>query len=149
MTSQIVVTLFSLPSTTTIHYNRNCFFLLEFLGILTIRQQHQQPSAFGRSDLYFVCLMRALTHTLRPDPAEVSDCRWVSLQDVLGDTTHTGITRRVAQLVDITSKERGLLFSQERLQSIFKKTWYSLYHLELPEMKESDYTSHFVEDKQR
>ena len=31
------------------------FFISEFLSVLAFRQQHHQPGAFGRSDIFIVC----------------------------------------------------------------------------------------------
>ncbi|XP_006820125.1 uncharacterized protein LOC102804215 [Saccoglossus kowalevskii] len=51
----------------------------EFVSLLCFRQKHDYK--FGRSDLYFICIMKAKTLDIRPCPNEVKACQWMKIED--------------------------------------------------------------------
>lgn len=71
----------------------------EFLGVLAFRQQHQHPDAFGRSDLFFVCLLTPTTFDLRPCSEEIAACQWMPVDDLAASGTVSAIAKRCLQLV--------------------------------------------------
>ena len=51
-----------------------------FRSLLAMRHQH--GAAFGRGDIYAVCLLEPLTEEIIPDAVgEVSECRWLPLPE--------------------------------------------------------------------
>ena len=49
----------------------------EFVSIGCFRHMH--GFRFGKSDIYFVCLMRALSSEIKMCPSEIAACRWMSV----------------------------------------------------------------------
>ncbi|XP_071124671.1 nucleoside diphosphate-linked moiety X motif 6-like [Mytilus edulis] len=107
----------------------------EFLSILAFRQQHLQPGAFGRSDIFIVCRLKPLTFDIMHCENEISHCKWMSLEELHANTTDISpITHRTCQImlhgikhgfdnVDIRFKE---------MKSVYKGLKYKLYHRPLP-----------------
>lgn len=102
----------------------------EFVSILALRQQHLQPGAFGRSDIYIVCRLRPLSFELNPCEKEIKACQWMNLEELHNHKDITPITKRITTLalhglhngfdtVDIT---------KERFKSVYKGLEYYLYH---------------------
>ncbi|GAQ87990.1 nudix hydrolase homolog [Klebsormidium nitens] len=50
----------------------------EFQEVLCFRQAH--GIAHGKSDLFFVCALRALSHDITPQESEIADAKWLSLK---------------------------------------------------------------------
>ncbi|XP_055000894.1 nucleoside diphosphate-linked moiety X motif 6 isoform X1 [Sorex araneus] len=71
----------------------------EFRSLLSVRQQHRSPGAFGKSDLYLVCRLQPLTFALRPCPHECLRCQWVELDQLAATAPATPVTRSVARLL--------------------------------------------------
>lgn len=106
-----------------------------FQGILAFRQQHDQPGAFGRSDLYFICHMKPLTFEINACPHEIAACEWMCLSDFLSNGNNSAITQRIVQLVAI-----GLIqgfntvdLSPESVKSVYKGLKYDLFSRVLPD----------------
>jgi hypothetical protein len=57
----------------------------KFQSLLCFRQQHNL--AWGRSDIYAVCRLRAVSDTIRLDEREIAECAWLSLGDFI-DGSH-------------------------------------------------------------
>ena len=55
----------------------------KFESVLTFRHQHN--SQFGRSDLYFVCLLSALSRDIVID-SEIQDARWMHINELINST---------------------------------------------------------------
>jgi ADP-ribose pyrophosphatase YjhB (NUDIX family) len=53
----------------------------EFVSILSIRQSH--TALFGKSDLFFICLLRPKTTTIQMQIAEIAACEWVDAEAFL------------------------------------------------------------------
>lgn len=98
----------------------------EFRSLLSIRQQHSRPGAFGKSDMYLVCRLHPLTFALRPCPWECLRCQWMDLAQLAATAPATPITRSVARLllfghrrgfheVDLTVQEDPALLSGPKL----------------------------------
>jgi ADP-ribose pyrophosphatase YjhB (NUDIX family) len=56
----------------------------QFLSILTVRQQHDVQ--FGRSDLYFTCLLKALSEEIIVD-SEIQAARWMPVAELRAECT--------------------------------------------------------------
>lgn len=109
------------------------FFSSDFQSVLAFRQQHQQPGAFGRSDIYVVCRMRPKTFEIRPCQTEILKCQWMSAETLL-QSTSTPITKRLANII-MYGCEHGfdqVDITQEKMKSIHKGLTYYLFHRPLP-----------------
>jgi ADP-ribose pyrophosphatase YjhB (NUDIX family) len=53
----------------------------EFVSILSIRQSH--TALFGKSDLFFICLLRPKTTTIQMQIAEIAACEWIDAEEFL------------------------------------------------------------------
>ncbi|KAM6075720.1 nucleoside diphosphate-linked moiety X motif 6 [Chlamydotis macqueenii] len=107
----------------------------EFKSILSMRQQHQHPGAFGKSDMYIICRLQPSSFNISFCQQECLRCEWMDL-DELARTKHaTPITSNVAKLllygyregfdkIDITMRE---------FPAVYTGLFYKLYHRELPE----------------
>ncbi|XP_075505567.1 nudix hydrolase 2-like isoform X2 [Primulina tabacum] len=51
----------------------------KFLEILALRQSHK--SFFGKSDLFFVCMMQALSFEIQPQEAEIEAAQWMPYEE--------------------------------------------------------------------
>lgn len=51
----------------------------EFVEILAFRQSHK--SFFGKSDLFFVCMMRPLTFDIQKQDSEIADAKWMPFEE--------------------------------------------------------------------
>jgi len=73
----------------------------------------------GRSDLYFICRLSALTDTINMDTNEVLDCKWIKLEDAVN--LKNPILQRVVEQLLFGIKngfEQSIDFSVEKLPSI-------------------------------
>jgi len=109
----------------------------EFASLLSVRQQHRQPGAFGMSDLYLICRLRPLTRRIRFCTEECLRCDWLPLAELAradGPEETTPITRRVARLL-LHGLEHGfhtVEISMEQLPAVHPGLFYQLYHRALP-----------------
>ena len=127
-------------------------FVSEFQGILTLRQQHDHPGAFGRSDIFFVCHMTPLTFDLSPCVHEIEACAWMTLDDLAKNVQTSAITLRIVQLAKLGLKNG---FSEVDLTgyeflSVYKGLKYHIYHRHLePDKHElKSYVHSVVDSKQ-
>lgn len=101
---------------------------LEFESIIAFRQAHRYPGGHGRSDLYFVCRLSALTDTINMDRTEVLDCQWIPLKDCLH--LKNPILKRVAEQLIFGLEngfQRSIDFSIERIPSIVTGIYFDLF----------------------
>ncbi|KAL3878551.1 hypothetical protein ACJMK2_030889 [Sinanodonta woodiana] len=102
----------------------------ECTSVLAFRQQHTQPGAFGRSDLYVVCRMRPLTFELSPCSHEIVECQWMPVQELHKHAQISTITRRLTSLV-MFGLEHGFNrvdIKPEQMESIHKGLKFHLFH---------------------
>uniref|UniRef100_A0A665VUE6 Nucleoside diphosphate-linked moiety X motif 6 n=1 Tax=Echeneis naucrates TaxID=173247 RepID=A0A665VUE6_ECHNA len=71
----------------------------EFRSLLSIRQQHNHPGAFGMSDMYIICRLRPLTYDINFCTQECLRCEWLGLAELAKTDNTTPITSRVAKLL--------------------------------------------------
>ncbi|KAI1238647.1 Nucleoside diphosphate-linked moiety X motif 6, partial [Lamprotornis superbus] len=107
----------------------------EFKSILSIRQQHEHPGAFGKSDMYIICRMEPCSFHISFCQHECLRCEWMDLEELARTENATPITSTVAKLllfgywegfdrIDITMRE---------FPAVYTGLFYKLYHRELPE----------------
>ncbi|XP_057613268.1 nucleoside diphosphate-linked moiety X motif 6 isoform X3 [Chionomys nivalis] len=107
----------------------------EFRSLLSIRQQHRHPGAFGKSDLYLICRLQPCSFTINFCRQECLKCEWMDLENLTRTKNTTPITSRVARLLLYGHREGfdKIDLSMEELPAVYTGLFYKLYHRELPE----------------
>ena len=106
----------------------------EFLSLLSVRQQHDLPGAFGASDLYLICRLRPLSYAIDFCTEECLRCDWLPLAELARTEETTPITSRVARLL-LHGLEHGWAavdLPAETLPAAQPGRCYQLYHRGLP-----------------
>ncbi|KAF7653631.1 hypothetical protein LDENG_00080650 [Lucifuga dentata] len=106
----------------------------EFRSLLSIRQQHRHPGAFGMSDMYIICRLSPLTYSINFCTQECLRCEWLDLAELAKTGDTTPITSRVAKLL-LYGVEQGfdqIDLSMEELPAVYSGMFYQLYHRQLP-----------------
>lgn len=76
----------------------------QFKGIVGLTSKH--PYRFGKSNMYFICKLDALTDTINiQDTDEIQDAKWVNIQDYINDEDHHVFNR---QMVENLYNKQGL-----------------------------------------
>ncbi|WP_159245496.1 NUDIX hydrolase [Pseudomonas koreensis] len=74
----------------------------EFESIVDFTTKH--PYQFGKSNLHFICQMRALTHAINIlDVDEIEDAIWISLDSYISDPTNSLSNREMISRVAFSS----------------------------------------------
>ncbi|MBN3302174.1 NUDT6 protein, partial [Amia calva] len=111
----------------------------EFKSLLSIRQQHNHPGAFGMSDMYIICRLKPLTFNINFCRQECLKCEWLEVAELAKTKETTPITSRVAKLLLYGYREGfdkiDLLVKE--LPAVYTGLFYQLYHKELPKMYEN------------
>ncbi|KAJ8015515.1 hypothetical protein DPEC_G00026930 [Dallia pectoralis] len=105
----------------------------EFKSLLSIRQQHNPPGAFGMSDMYIICRLRPLTYAIDFCTQECLRCEWLELTELAKTDDTTPITSRVAKLL-LHGLNQGfdkIDLAMEELPAVHSGRFYQLYHREL------------------
>ncbi|XP_006866345.1 PREDICTED: nucleoside diphosphate-linked moiety X motif 6 [Chrysochloris asiatica] len=107
----------------------------EFRSLLSIRQQHINPGAFGKSDMYIICRLKPCSFTINFCQHECIRCEWMDLIDLVRAENTTPITSRVARLLLYGSREGfdKIDLTREEFPAVYTGLFYKLYHKELPE----------------
>ncbi|KAM4809957.1 nucleoside diphosphate-linked moiety X motif 6 isoform 1-T1 [Rhinophrynus dorsalis] len=110
----------------------------EFKSLLSIRQQHNHPGAFGKSDLYIICRLKPLSYSINFCPQECLKCEWMDLHELAYSSNTTLITSRIAKLLLYGYKEgfHRIDLTMRTFPAVYSGLFYSLYHKELPETYE-------------
>ncbi|XP_060903656.1 nucleoside diphosphate-linked moiety X motif 6 [Labrus mixtus] len=106
----------------------------EFRSLLSIRQQHNHPGAFGMSDMYIICRLSPLTYDIDFCTQECLRCEWLELAELAKTNDTTPITSRVSRLL-LHGLERGfhhIDLPMEELPAVYSGMFYQLYHRRLP-----------------
>lgn len=124
----------------------------QFVSIMAMRQQHDHPSAFGLSDLFFICRLQ-LDNAVSELPAirrceyEISECEWISLNKLLSAHVHSSIqdmhqassiftqsdqlhiTTLTHQVIHLLHKPpaQSVQFKPKPFESIVPGQWYDLF----------------------
>ncbi|EFB27901.1 hypothetical protein PANDA_009105, partial [Ailuropoda melanoleuca] len=107
----------------------------EFRSLLSIRQQHTNPGAFGKSDMYIICRLKPHSFAINFCQHECLRCEWMDLNDLVKTENTTPITSRVARLLLYGYREGfdKIDFTMEELPAVYTGLFYKLYHKELPD----------------
>ncbi|XP_069878654.1 nucleoside diphosphate-linked moiety X motif 6 isoform X1 [Dipodomys merriami] len=107
----------------------------EFRSLLSIRQQHRSPGAFGKSDMYIICRLHPNSFTIDFCHHECLRCEWMDLNALAKTENTTLITRRVARLLLYGYREGfdKIDFTMEELPAVYTGLFYKLYHKHLPD----------------
>ncbi|KAM6923527.1 nucleoside diphosphate-linked moiety X motif 6 [Xenentodon cancila] len=106
----------------------------EFRSLLSIRQQHNHPGAFGMSDMYIICRLSPLTYDIDFCTQECLRCEWLDLSELTRTDSTTPITTRIAVLL-LHGLEHGfdkIDLAMEELPAVYSGMFYQLYHRQLP-----------------
>ncbi|XP_076844431.1 nucleoside diphosphate-linked moiety X motif 6 [Brachyhypopomus gauderio] len=106
----------------------------EFRSLLSVRQQHCHPGAFGMSDMYLICRLSPLTYDIHVCPHECLRCEWREVAELVETAQATPITRRMAALL-LYGLEKGfdaVDLNMEQLPAVYTGLVYQLYHRKLP-----------------
>ena len=74
----------------------------EFIGILSFRHMHN--SLHGKSDLFFVCLMKPLTLKISKEHTEIDACDWIDVhtytkqKEILKNPVHAALAKFVEKV---------------------------------------------------
>ncbi|XP_053431037.1 nucleoside diphosphate-linked moiety X motif 6 isoform X3 [Nycticebus coucang] len=106
----------------------------EFRSLLSIRQQHANPGAFGKSDMYIICRLHPCSFTINFCQHECLRCEWMDLNDLVKAKNTTPITSRVARLLLYGYREGfdKIDLTMEELRAVHTGLFYKLFHKELP-----------------
>ncbi|XP_058049095.1 nucleoside diphosphate-linked moiety X motif 6 [Ahaetulla prasina] len=107
----------------------------EFKSILSIRQQHGQPGAFGKSDMYIICRLEPSSFHINFCQQECLRCEWMDLTELSKTKETTPITSNIARLLLYGYREGfdQIDISMRELPAVYTGLFYKLYHRELPE----------------
>lgn len=98
----------------------------EFVSLVAFR--HLMNYRFGKSDFYFVARLKPLTLDIHYDPVELSDCKWMPLDEYCEyhrENHPTGMNHLVAQVA--TTNQRG---EWGRTKCLDANRDYVTYHFE-------------------
>ncbi|KAM4834496.1 nucleoside diphosphate-linked moiety X motif 6 isoform 3-T3 [Thomomys bottae] len=107
----------------------------EFRSLLSIRQQHRSPGAFGKSDMYIICRLTPNSFVIDFCHHECLRCEWMDLSALAKTENTTLITRRVARLLLYGYREGfdKIDLTMEELPAVYPGLFYKLYHKHLPD----------------
>ena len=93
----------------------------EFKNIIGFR--HQNGLAFGKSDIYIFCLMKAISTDIHIDENELSDACWMPIKDFMNTTKHP-MNKVVFSIFDdaVKTEEHGYASLMEELEMQFIKS---------------------------
>ncbi|XP_070553024.1 nucleoside diphosphate-linked moiety X motif 6-like isoform X2 [Ptychodera flava] len=107
----------------------------EFKSILSFRQQHDHPNAFGNSDIYVVCRLRPLTFDIKMCEEELTDVQWMDVHDLAYKEDMAPITTRICRLVAYGLREGfdKVDVIKEQMASVYKGAFFKIFHRPLPD----------------
>ncbi|XP_038648319.1 nucleoside diphosphate-linked moiety X motif 6 isoform X2 [Scyliorhinus canicula] len=110
----------------------------KFISLLSIRQQHNHPGAFGKSDMYIVCRLKAVSFDINFCQEECVRCEWMDLKELARSEHTTLITNRIAKLLFYGYREGfdKIDLNMREFPAVYTGLFYKLYHKELPEKYE-------------
>jgi 8-oxo-dGTP pyrophosphatase MutT (NUDIX family) len=102
-----------------------------FESCLSFRHLHGYN--FGRSDIYFVCLLRPEGNLeVHPDPGEIAQCKWMKVEE-FASLTHTyPLQQEIAKIALAVSKGEYKGMEEVRVQS-FRSDKTSAFYRAAPE----------------
>ncbi|XP_016379486.1 nucleoside diphosphate-linked moiety X motif 6-like [Sinocyclocheilus rhinocerous] len=106
----------------------------QFCSLLSIRQQHNHPGAFGMSDMYLICRLSPLSFRIDFCTQECLRCEWLDLTELAETGETTPITSRVARLLlyGLENGFQNIDLTMEQMPAVYSGLFYQLYHRRLP-----------------
>jgi 8-oxo-dGTP pyrophosphatase MutT (NUDIX family) len=101
----------------------------KFCSVIGFRQQHNYPTAHGRSDLYIVTRLEPLSFDINKCNDEIKDCQWIDL-DHMCTLTGNNLTTLISKLIR-HGKENGfdsIDIKPNYMESIFPGRFYNFFH---------------------
>ncbi|XP_036097283.1 nucleoside diphosphate-linked moiety X motif 6 isoform X1 [Molossus molossus] len=107
----------------------------EFKSLLSVRQQHRHPGAFGKSDMYLICRLQPRSFAIQPCPHECLRCQWMDLAELARAADATPVTSRAARLLLYGHREGfdRVDLTVAQLPAAHTGSFYKLYHRALPD----------------
>uniref|UniRef100_A0A8C1X9R8 Nucleoside diphosphate-linked moiety X motif 6 n=1 Tax=Cyprinus carpio TaxID=7962 RepID=A0A8C1X9R8_CYPCA len=107
----------------------------QFCSLLSVRQQHNHPGAFGMSDMYLICRLSPLSFRIDFCTQECLRCEWLDLTELAKTSETTPITSRVARLLlyGLENGFQNIDLTMEQMPAVYSGRFYQLYHRRLPE----------------
>lgn len=106
----------------------------EFRSLLSIRQQHHHPGAFGNSDMYLICRLAPVTYAINFCEHECLRCEWMDLAKLTTISDAAPITSRIAKLL-LYGLENGfenIDLNMQELPAVYTGLVYQIYHKKIP-----------------
>lgn len=108
----------------------------EFQEMLCFRQAHDY-ALFGKSDLFFVCLLRAKSSVIRMQETEIADCSWINPEEYFTQQffLDSGVFCRIHDVIRTAMKKQNNnnnnnnSIKHEHLPIGFRPGQVSLYHM--------------------
>eukprot|EP01120_Amphizonella_sp_Union-15-10_P013295 TRINITY_DN6149_c0_g2_i1.p1 TRINITY_DN6149_c0_g2~~TRINITY_DN6149_c0_g2_i1.p1 ORF type:complete len:268 (+),score=49.91 TRINITY_DN6149_c0_g2_i1:57-860(+) len=98
----------------------------EFVSLLCFRQHN--GGDFGKTDLYFVCLLKPLTHDIKIQEDEISDCKWMPVEEFMKIGPYKGLYKTILELGKAGSDGAYQGWKTRALPIVFIKGENYLYH---------------------
>uniref|UniRef100_A0A8C1X9P9 Nucleoside diphosphate-linked moiety X motif 6 n=1 Tax=Cyprinus carpio TaxID=7962 RepID=A0A8C1X9P9_CYPCA len=107
----------------------------QFCSLLSVRQQHNHPGAFGMSDMYLICRLSPLSFRIDFCTQECLRCEWLDLTELAKTSETTPITSRVARLLlyGLENGFQNIDLTMEQMPAVYSGRFYQLYHRRLLE----------------
>ncbi|XP_066089784.1 nucleoside diphosphate-linked moiety X motif 6 isoform X2 [Saccopteryx bilineata] len=107
----------------------------EFRSLLSVRQQHRHPGAFGKSDMYIICRLQPCSFAIELCPHECLRAEWMDLEQLARTERATPVTSRAARLLLYGHREGfdKVDLTMDELPAIYTGLSYKLYHRPLPD----------------
>ncbi|XP_017312189.1 nucleoside diphosphate-linked moiety X motif 6 isoform X1 [Ictalurus punctatus] len=107
----------------------------EFRSLVSIRQQHHHPGAFGNSDMYLICRLAPVTYEINFCKHECLRCEWMDLAELAKISDAAPITSRIAKLLlfGLQNGFENIDLSMEELPAVYTGLVYQIYHRKIPE----------------
>uniref|UniRef100_A0A8C1RGF9 Nucleoside diphosphate-linked moiety X motif 6 n=1 Tax=Cyprinus carpio TaxID=7962 RepID=A0A8C1RGF9_CYPCA len=114
----------------------------QFCSLLSVRQQHNHPGAFGMSDLYLICRLSPLSFRIDFCTQECLRCEWLDLTELAKTSETTPITSRVARLLlyGLENGFQNIDLTMEQMPAVYSGRFYQLYHRRLVFFNQETFT---------
>ncbi|GHV11065.1 hypothetical protein FACS189491_01650 [Spirochaetia bacterium] len=97
----------------------------KFESLVCLRHWHGYR--YGKSDIYFVCRLSALSTEITMDQAELAECLWMPLEDFLADTKVHSFNKLVVRAATSTGgRKKSVPGFSEKCISEYKSETYEL-----------------------
>nr|XP_016515811.1 PREDICTED: nudix hydrolase 10-like [Nicotiana tabacum]XP_016515812.1 PREDICTED: nudix hydrolase 10-like [Nicotiana tabacum] len=99
----------------------------EFLELLAFRQSHK--SFFGKSDLFFVCMLKPLSYKIQKQDSEIKGAQWMHMEEYAAQpfVKKHEMFNKIAEICLAKKKNKYNGFSKELMTSAFSAKKSYLY----------------------